>query len=409
MFDREIVGETGKPEYRVLQVFSTLGVGGAETWLMALLRYLDRIKDDLPFRIQIDICLTSGNKGVFDEEATSLGARLFYPRYSRNSLPSFIREFRTILTNGRYHVIHDHQDYTAGFHFLFGIGHLPPVRIAHVHNTLIHLESYSTSNTRRFTVGTGKRLLTRLATHIIGTSRQIVSEYGFDDDRFSKVKRSAVHCGFAVARFRGDYERYHCEICEEFGWEKTVKILLFVGRLNSSLNSKNPGFALEIAKACIDKDPRIRLLMAGDGEDVKMELEGRVRKWGLQEPIRFTGPRSDIPRLMLGSNLFLFPSVGEGLGMVAVEAQAAGLRVLASDAIPRECEAVPNMVVFKPLDAGPSAWAEDTLRLISLPRPDASSCNLTVNNSPFSIENSANSLIRLYTGNEELHLNNKVY
>ena len=58
-----------KSEYRVLQVFSTLGVGGAETWLMALLRYFNRIKDELPYRIQFDICLTSGNKGVFDDEA----------------------------------------------------------------------------------------------------------------------------------------------------------------------------------------------------------------------------------------------------------------------------------------------------------------------------------------------------
>lgn len=397
--------EKSKPEFSILQVFSTLGVGGAEIWLMALLRYLDRIKDDLPYRIQFDICLTGGNKGVFDEEAASLGARLFYPRYSRNNLLRFIREFRNILAKGRYHAIHDHQDYTAGLHFLFGVGLLPPVRIAHVHNPLIHLESYSTSPTRRFTAETGKRLLARLTTHIIGTSRQVVSEYGFDEDRFSKVKRGAVHCGFDVARFRGDYEKFHHEICEEFGWENTAKILLFVGRLNSNLNQKNPGFALEVAKACIDKNPRIRLLMAGGGDDVRRVLEAKIREWGLQESIRLIGPRSDIPRLMSGSDLFLFPSVGEGLGMVAVEAQAAGLRVLASDAIPRECEAVPGMVEFKPLDAGPSAWAEEALRLLSQARPDPSICNLTVNNSPFSIENSTNSLVRLYTGIEELHLN----
>ncbi len=388
----------GQPECRVLQVFSTLGVGGAETWLMALLRYLDRIKDDLPFRVQIDICLTGGRKGVFDDEAASLGAKLFYPHYRRSNLPTFIHEFRSILADGRYHAIHDHQDYTAGLHFLFGMGHLPPVRIAHIHNPMIHLESYFTSHTRRFTAETGKRLLAHLATHIIGTSRQVVSEYGFDEDRFSKVKRGAVHCGFDVARFRGDYERSHHEICREFCWEKTAKILLFVGRLNSNLNQKNPGFALEVAKACIDKDPGIRLLMAGGGEDVKMELEDKVRIWGLQESIRLIGPRSDIPRLMSGSNLFLFPSVGEGLGMVAVEAQAAGLRVLASDAVPRECEAVPGMVVFKPLDAGPSAWAEEALRLVSLSRPDLSACNVTVRNSPFSIENSAASLLDIYAG-----------
>jgi len=394
----KISGQVVLPEYRVLQVFSTLGVGGAETWLMALLRYLDQKKDDMPYRVQIDICLTGGREGVFDDEAASLGAKLFYTQYSRDNLLTFIDEFRTILAHGSYHAIHDHQDYTAGLHFLFGIGYLPPVRIAHIHNPLIHLESYCTSHTRRFTAESGKRLLANLATHIIGTSREIVSDYGFDEDRFKKVIRGAVHCGFDVTRFQGDYERSHNEICSEFCWEKNAKILLFVGRLNSNLNQKNPSFALEVAKLCIKKDSDIRLLMVGEGEDVRIELEERVRLWGLQDSIRLIGQRVDIPRLMSGSNLFLFPSVGEGLGMVAVEAQAAGLRVLASDAVPRECEAVPGMIVFKPLNTGPSVWAEEAMRLVSLSRPDISTCNMAVKNGPFSIENSAASLLNMYVG-----------
>jgi glycosyltransferase involved in cell wall biosynthesis len=390
------LAEKEQQEFRILQVFSILGMGGAETWLMALLRYLDRIKHDLPYRLQIDICLTAGVKGVFDDEAASLGAKLFYLNYRRSNLPNFIFEFRSILAQNRYHAIHDHQDYTAGFHFLFGIGYLPPVRIAHIHNPLIHLESYYTSYSRRITAQVGKRLLAKTATHITGTSRQIISEYGFDDGVFNQVIRLAIHCGFDVDRFSEDYEKSHSEICSEFSWNKDAKILLFVGRLNSNLNQKNPSFALEVAKICINKDSGIRLLMVGGGEDVKMELEYRVRMWGLQESIRFIGPREDIPRLMSGSNLFLFPSVAEGLGMVAVEAQAAGLRVLASDAIPRECEAVPEMVVFKPLNTGPLEWADEALRLLSLTRPNLSACNEQVRNGPFSIDNSAKSLLNIY-------------
>jgi len=394
--------KNNKPEYRVLQVFSCLGVGGAETWLISLLKYFDQIKDELPYRIQFDICLTGGVKGVFDDEAVSLGARLYYPRYSRKSLLTFVREFRAILANGRYDAIHDHQDYTAGLHFLFGLGHLPPVRIAHVHNPLIHLESYSTSHTRRFTADSGKRLLARLATHIIGTSRQIVSEYGFDDDRFSKVKRGAVHCGFDVSQFLRNQLLDRLEICDEFGFEGRAKILLFVGRLmadsNPRFNPKNPEFAIEVAKNCIDIDPDIRMIIAGSGEEMRRKLQSEIKDSGLQEKIVLIGSRTDVPRLMSGSDLFLFPSVAEGLGMVAVEAQAAGLRVLASDAVPRECEAVPGMVEFKPLGAGPLAWAAEALRLVSLPRPDQTVCNLAVRASPFSIENSSASLLKIYTG-----------
>src|SRR5712691_11396204 len=72
-----------KRELRVLQVFSVLGMGGAETWLMALLRYFYENEHHLPFRVRTDICLTGGSEAFFDQEARSLGARLFYLHCTR--------------------------------------------------------------------------------------------------------------------------------------------------------------------------------------------------------------------------------------------------------------------------------------------------------------------------------------
>ena len=391
------VSHVQKPELRILQVFSTLGVGGAETWLMSLLRHFDTKRNELPYRIRMDICLTSGNRGAFDDEATSLGARLFYPRYSRSSLPRFAREFRTILKNGRYDVIHDHQDYMAGIHFLIGLSYLPPIRIAHVHNPVANLAFFFRSKLRTAVLLTGKNLLANLATHITGTSRQVVSEYGFDVERFANVRRRAVYCGFDVSRFNGEYAVSRRKILDEFDWKSNVKILLFVGRLNSELNQKNPEFALQVAKLCIEVDPNVRFIMAGGGDDIRVELEGKVMQWGMQRSIRLIGARSDVPNLMSGSDLFLFPSVAEGLGMVAVEAQAAGLRVLASDAVPSECEAIPGMVTFLPLRAGVATWAKEVIDLMKLPITDSVNCNHAVRSSLFSIENSAATLIDIYT------------
>ena len=121
----------------------------------------------------------------------------------------------------------------------------------------------------------------------------------------------------------------------------------------------------------------------------------------MHESIRLIGARSDIAQLMSDSDLFLFPSVAEGLGMVAVEAQAAGLRVLASDAVPRECEVIPGMVVFKPLNAGTAAWGEEVLKLMEFPSPDVAVCNNAVRNSPFAIENSTAALLKIYSGLEQ--------
>ena len=171
--------------------------------------------------------------------------------------------------------------------------------------------------------------------------------------------------------------------------------MLFVGRLGG--RQKNPMIALEIAKACIAKNRDVRLLIAGAGDTEKAEFERLVRSWGLQNEIRLLGVRPDVPHLMQGSNLFLLPSLAEGLGMVAVEAQAAGLPVLASDTVPRECVVLPDMVRFQSLDEDISVWADKALQILELPWPDAAACNVAVRNSPYSIENSATRLLELYS------------
>ncbi|MCX6907905.1 MAG: glycosyltransferase [Verrucomicrobia bacterium] len=385
-----------KPECRVIMVFAVLGVGGAETWLIALLRHFKKVEDKLPVRLKIDICLTGGMEGPFDDEATSLGARLFHLPYTRKKLPSFVRGFRKILSCGCYHAIHDHQDYTAGLHFLFGAGLLPPVRIVHVHNPAATITFFSTTFLRRQTLMAGKRLIGGFATHIMGTSRQILTEYGFDELPFRRITKGAEHCGFDTDRYRGDRHNFHRQVCQEFRWPESVKILFFAGRLSSNYNQKNPAFALDVAKACISKNASIRLLMAGGGDKLINELKAKVEDWGLSGEIRLIGERNDVSRLMLGSDLFLFPSIAEGLGMVAVEAQAAGLPVLASDSVPRECVVLPDLVKFLPLNMGAAGWAEQALQMLAAPHPDMGACNLAVRNSAFSIENSAKKLLEVY-------------
>ncbi|HXM36032.1 MAG TPA: glycosyltransferase [Pyrinomonadaceae bacterium] len=397
-----------KRELRVLQVFSSLGVGGAETWLISLLKYFHENQEGLDPQICIDVLLTGVEKGVFDDEARSLGARLFYVPFERRRIVTFIREFRRILASGHYDAIHDHQDYIAGLHFLMGLGHLPPIRVAHVHNPLYHRTSYADGSSRRLAQSAGKRLLSKLATHVMGTSRQIVSEYGFDSESFRKIELGTAHCGFNAKQYLGNPKGARAALCQELGWDGSARIILFVGRLESTevvhcsqtMTHKNPAFALEIVRECIARDPGIHLAMVGSGESKRREFETRVNEWGLARNIRLLGVRFDVPKLMLGSDLLLFPSLAEGLGMVVVEAQAAGLRVLASDSTPRECVVIPDLVEFQSLSKDAEVWAEQALHLIGLPHPDLSICNAAVRESAFSVENSAALLLELYAGNE---------
>src|SRR5262249_54011549 len=119
------------PKLKVLHVLDNLGMGGAETWLMELLRFWQREGQNAP---QFDFLATGSKPSYYDDEARQLGANIYYLRYSRSHLLSFAHGLRRILRRGNYAAIHDHGDYVSGWHFLMGGDELPAVRGTHCHN-----------------------------------------------------------------------------------------------------------------------------------------------------------------------------------------------------------------------------------------------------------------------------------
>jgi glycosyltransferase involved in cell wall biosynthesis len=392
--------DAARPELRVLEVFRTLGVGGAEIWLLELLKYFREKRSDLPFELRIDVCLTGGVPGPLDQAASELGAQLHYIRYTGSELPSFTRQYRALLREHRYHVIHDQQDHSAGLRLLMSVGLWSPVRIVHFHNPLLIRRSYNTGPLRSAATFAGYQLVRKLATHILGTSADTLREHRVDASSVPRrVTSRALYCGFDVSQFSGDVTRARQELRGELGFQPQDRIVLFVGRLNThslrQLNQKNPQFAIEVGAKCVARDSTIKLVVAGAGADDLPQLRSFIEERGLKRSVLLIGPRSDVPRLMLGSDLLLLPSLAEGLGLVAVEAQAAGLPVLASEAVPDEAIVIPGAVSRLALNAGPAAWAESVARLLKT-SPSASGWNAEVGASPFAIENSAEQLLSIY-------------
>ena len=393
-----ISDDSDRSTLRVLQVVDNLGMGGAETWLMELLRFWRRKGSTAP---QFDFLATGGAPSYYDEEAKKYGANIYYLRYDRSHLASFARGFRGILRNGQYAAIHDHSDYAAGWHFLIGGAALPAVRVVHVHNPAFHIRyNYGVTITRRLTAQIGKALVARYATHITGTSRQVIGEYGFDSPRFRLIPKMALHCGFDTTLF-GDIANAGQSVRREFNWPEDARIILVAVRIDPSpdfgypRNHKNSSFAVSVGIESARSDPNVHMILAGAMTAAVPVLQDRIAEAGLAERIQFVGVRNDLKRLMCESNILLFPSRGEGLGMVAVEAQAAGLPVLASTFVPRECVVVPELVRFESLQRAPAEWADALLQHASRPR-NIAAANQRVAASPFAIENSAGALIKLY-------------
>jgi glycosyltransferase EpsF len=392
-----------KRPIRVLQIVDTLGMGGAETWLMEVLRLWSKSEAG-----QIDFVATSGNPGIFDEEARRLGARVHYMRYGRAHAARFAKQFRQVLREGRYHAIHDHQDYVSGWHFLMGASALPPVRVTHVHSPWLHIEAnYAVRLSRRLTTIVGKRLVHKLATHVCGTSEEILRRYGFQPTQAGRPTVSVVHCGFNVGKFSTTRESDRQSVLREFRWPEEARVVLFAGRIDRAMefdhpqNHKNSWFALNAVRAAMEKQPSVRLLMAGAGDQSRQELESQIERWGLNDKLRLIGVRKDIARLMRAADVLFFPSRQEGLGMVAVEAQAAGLPVLASTAVPRECVIVPELYNALALGEPIELWVATLLQIMTKPRPPLELCRRALETSAFSIANSARRLEQIYSATQQ--------
>jgi len=289
-----------------------------------------------------------------------------------------------------------------------GASVLPPVRVTHVHNPWLHIKAnYAVSLSRRLTTVLGKRLVHQLATHVCGTSEEILRRYGFQPGQARRPTVDVVHCGFDVGRFNTPRESDRQSVLREFRWPEEARVILFAGRLDRAMefdhpqNHKNSWFALNAVRAAMEKQPFVRLLMAGAGDRSRQELESRIEAWGLKDKLRLIGVRNDIARLMRAADVLLFPSRQEGLGMVAVEAQAAGLPVLASTAVPRECVVVPELYNTVSLGEPIELWAATLVQIMSMPRPPLEFCRRALDSSPFSIENSVRRLEETYSTTQQ--------
>jgi glycosyltransferase involved in cell wall biosynthesis len=388
---------TARP-LKVLHVVHALGMGGAETWLMEVLRRWSA--DGLG---HMDFLLTGGARDLFDDEAERLGAHLHYVRYGRGDVRAFAGRLRDILRGEHYDAIHDHQDYVSGWHYVLGAGTLPPVRVTHVHNPWMHISAnYAVTPSRRTAAYVGKRLVHRFATHVCGTSAEVLRTYGFDEGGRNEPSVAVAHCGIDVAKFSQPREADRASVLCEFAWPADTKLVLGVGRLDRALefehpqNHKNSWLALNVARAAHARDSAVRMIMAGGGEPQCKQIAGAIAEWGLQRDLRLAGVRLDVPRLMRAADVLLFPSREEGLGMAAVEAQAAGLPVLASTAVPREAVVVPELFEVLPLTASVEAWADALLQRVAKPRPSLDVCRSALERSPFSIVHSAERLVAIY-------------
>lgn len=329
---------------RILHIVTYMGRGGLETMLMNYYRAIDRN------RIQFDFLTHRDFRADYDDEIEALGGRIYrLPNlnpFSRGYLGALDRFFAE---HPEYRIVHSHLDCMSAIPLKAAKKHGVPVRIAHAHS------SRQDRDLKYPLKLLFKRGIARQATQLFACGRE-AGKWMFGTDDFH-VLNNAID----AERYRFD-PKVRQEVRSELGIPADALVAGHVGRF---MAPKNHGFLLRIFAQLPEN---ATLLLVGDGE-LRAENEQLANDLGIRDRVLFAGLRSDVDRLLQAMDVFVFPSLYEGLPLSIIEAQAAGLPCLISDKVPIECKKT-DLITQLPLDASPAEWAEAVLAAAKQPRTD---------------------------------------
>jgi glycosyltransferase involved in cell wall biosynthesis len=314
--------------------------GGLETMLMNYYRQMDRSK------IQFDFLVHRSEEGHYDREIAALGGKIYRMPQIRpgNYTPYFRKLDQFFKKQTDYKVVHAHINENSSFVLKAAKKAGVPCRITHSHLSDLGLD-----------IKLPFRLYARMAmkdnpSSYFACSRK-AGEWLFGKRIAGSGKVVVLNNAVDVQQFSFD-PAVRKEIREELAAGDRL-VIGHIGRFNQQ---KNHDFLIDIFQAVHEKEPRSLLVLAGEGK-LRPQIEAKIKRLGLEEHVRLLGVRNDVASLLQGMDLFLFPSLFEGLPVVLVEAQAAGLACVVSDAITAETD-VTGKLQFISLKQSAEQWAE---------------------------------------------------
>lgn len=329
---------------RILHVLQRMEAGGTQTLLMNIYRKIDRNK------IQFDFLVEYPEKQFYDDEVASMGGKIYYTNVRKDfNIFKFEKKLREILKeHPEYKLIHVHA-YTIGYFCLktakkCGI----PIRIAHSHNNeTVHDIKWI------FKLGMQK-LYALYATDLFACSEE-AGQYLFGNKEF-KVLTNAIDSSKFIASI---------DVRNSVREELLIENNFVVGHVGRFHSQKNHKFLIEVFNEIKKKKNKAKLLLVGSGP-LENEIKQQIKEMKLENDVLFLGNRKDMSRIYQAMDVFVFPSLFEGLGIVAIEAQAAGIPVVCSEGLPPEAEVTPLYKKLKLTDSK-EKWAEETLKISNHP------------------------------------------
>ena len=360
---------------RIGMIMGKMLGGGVEAVVMNYYRFIDKDK------VQFDFICDSDSTNIPKKEIESLGGRVIIcPPYQK--LPKYLKELKRIFKENNYQIVHSNINVLSVFPLYAAKKAKVPIRIAH---------SHSTTNKKEKKKNLLKQVLRPLS-KIYATDYFCCSELSgrwlFGDKEYDKGNIFLLNNAIDLDKFKYD-EKVRKAKRKELNIKDTIKV---IGHLGRFVEQKNHRFLIYIFNEIHKKDKNTLLLLAGQGP-LMDEMKQKVKDLNLEDSVRFLGQRSDAAELYQAFDLFLLPSLYEGLPVVGVEAQASGNLCYLSDDMTKETKVL-DSTKFMSLSQSAEEWADNIIKdLETYKKHDTKE---EVSEYGFNIEKEAKKLVKKY-------------
>jgi glycosyltransferase involved in cell wall biosynthesis len=336
----KIKGDSMTEPIRVAQMMTDMNYGGVEMVVMNYYRHIDRTK------VQFDFFALEGSAVPQREEIERLGGRVYIvPKYTH--LSAYEKEIIRLFKQNQYKIVHSHMN-TLSVFSLWGAKKAGiPNRIAHNHSTA------GKGETKKNIIKYALRPFAKIYPTKLCACSQYAGEWLYGKNTEFQVFNNAID----LSRYSYDPQKA-ATVRKELGLEDK----LVVGHIGRFCYQKNHDFLIDIFNEIHKQRQEAVLLLIGEGE-LEQDIRNKVKELGLEDSVRFMGKQKDTSEFYQAMDCFVLPSRYEGLGVVAIEAQACSVPVICSTAVPKDAK-ITSSVKFIGLDESSSNWADCVLDVI---------------------------------------------
>lgn len=305
---------------RVLHSELQSNIGGIEAFLLNLTKTIDKTN------LQFDF-LMRGNNPYLENTLKNYGANIYKVPSGMSNYYKFVKN---ILVKNNYDFVHVHKNSAANI--------VLPLMVKKFTNAKLIVHSHNTSPSSGSKIAImlhkiNRNKLIQLSDYRFSCS-DTAAEWMFGDDYTDKQVK-IIKNGIITK----DYV-YDPKVREQMRQQLNLEGKFVIGDVGAFREQKNHKFLLDIfSKLDI---PNAELVLVGDG-NLREKIETRTKELGIQNKVKFLGSRNDINRVLQGFDLFVMPSLWEGLSVSAVEAQASGLRLILSKNVSHSIKVTSNV------------------------------------------------------------------